>query len=563
MGAVTRILAALGHAWGRVESLLGRLWRRVRRSRRRLAAEAREIGEDARQIGAVVEQEVMELGAGVRELGAGVAEVGRELWDRVDDLPFVPTFLKIIPVRNQFYGHGAFMGAAPALLGDARWRRILAFLMPDVYEQVTTALGQGAEAPSLIPMFENNPVMCAFGVWRNFESRVWLGREGDNDLAGMEWDVFIDSDLARDLEAAPAAERAERVARIVETMVIAHASTTDTVQEAIGICQYADVRKTPKTALGGVEYGDWLDLFARALLLVRAPEVGSAIREMQAAPRVVTDEECRRNAFVHRLPVSRALDLYREVTGGSRFSVVLEIKSLSSTAGVLREMVAELNRQGILVVAVASFQQAEIDGVGAMVQRVDGADLPGPREVLFFHYAGDLQEACDEGRIRPGQSVMFNGASLLDVVEGVEGGRPTVRVRDDVLDELATYRARHDLHVGLYVQEGDCDHAAAELLSDLMQTRESTFELGFAWGGLQDEVAIQAEGEPRLGYGSQKALGMVGRARLWRLPTSEPDDVDAADLADDGPEAGEEQVAPPPDEWEEDDVTTPGFVPRT
>ena len=33
---------------------------------------------------------------------------------------------------------------------------------------------------------------------------------------------------------------------LVDTMVIAHASTTDTVQESIGFCQWEDVRRTRK-----------------------------------------------------------------------------------------------------------------------------------------------------------------------------------------------------------------------------------------------------------------------------------------------------------------------------
>ena len=91
------------------------------------------------------------------------------------DWPFTGEQEAIPPVRNQFYGHGAFMGAAPALLADAKWRKILAFLMPDVHEQVSVKVAKGARASALIPMFENNPVMCAFGVWATVRSRQQLG----------------------------------------------------------------------------------------------------------------------------------------------------------------------------------------------------------------------------------------------------------------------------------------------------------------------------------------------------------------------------------------------------
>ena len=59
-----------------------------------------------------------------REVESRVTELGRELWDWVDDLPFVSELAPMTPVKNQLYGHGSFMGAAPALL-DPRWRRIL------------------------------------------------------------------------------------------------------------------------------------------------------------------------------------------------------------------------------------------------------------------------------------------------------------------------------------------------------------------------------------------------------------------------------------------------------
>jgi hypothetical protein len=141
---------------------------------------------------------------------------------------------------------------------------------------------------------------------------------------------------------------------------------------------------------------------------------------------------------------------------------------------------------------------------------------PGPREIQFFHYAGDLQAACDAGRVAHGQSVMFNGASLLDTVKS-SSGRPVYSSRIRVTAELDEYRRRFGLHVGFYVQEGDCDHAAASLLSDLCEANPETFELGFAWGGLRDQAHLDASEVARLGYGGQKVLEMLGQARQWRL----------------------------------------------
>ncbi|MBL0194515.1 MAG: hypothetical protein IPQ09_09905 [Myxococcales bacterium] len=486
-----RFFSLLGAAWARVEGWWVGVRALFRRRRRRLQAEARIVG-----------AEVLQLGA--------------QLWDKVDDLPFVPASFRLTPIRTQFYGHGAFMGASPALLADAKWKRILAFLMPDVFEQIRAALEAGADPTKIIPMLENNPVVAAFGVARGAES------VGDDEsplhLSGIEWDLFVDRDLFPAWEAArgDAAALDALMERVLDTSLIAHATPADTIQEAMGICQYQDVRKTPKTGLGGVEVDSWLDLFARALTLGKADDLGDAIGAMANDPRSPSDEECMRNTFAPPWPVRRAVAVHREVTGKPSLSVIIEIKSLRSTPEFLRDLVRALNERGVHVVAVGAFLREEIEGVSSASQVVDGVSYPGPREIQFFHYAGDLQAACDAGRVAHGQSVMFNGASLLDTVKS-SSGRPVYSSRIRVTAELDEYRRRFGLHVGFYVQEGDCDHAAASLLSDLCEANPETFELGFAWGGLRDQAHLDASEVARLGYGGQKVLEMLGQARQWRL----------------------------------------------
>lgn len=487
-----KLLDWFGRRWARLEAWWGALLGRLRRRRRQLRAEARLIG-----------AEVLQLGA--------------QIWDRVDDLPFVPERFRLTPIRTQFYGHGAFMGAAPALLADPTWRRILAFLMPDVFEQVRAAVDAGAGAPRVIPMLENNPVMAAFGIFRGAAARREGEEESPHHLTGLEWDVFVDGELLEAWERARGddAARARVMERIIDTTVIAHASSADTVQEAMGLCQYRDVRKTPKTELGGVEMDSWLDLFARALVLARADDLAAAVAEMAKEARVDSDEECMRHTFAKPWAVRRAVEVHREVTGKPCLSVIVEIKSLRSTPEFLSDLVRALNEHGVHVAAVASFLREEVEGVGRTAQILDGVSHPGPRELQFFHFAGDLQAACDAGLVARGQSVLFNGASLLDVVR-TEGGRPVYSTKLGVIAELDEYRERFQLDIGVYVQEGDCDHAAASLLSDLVDARPHTFELGFAWGGLRDEASLPTSSESRLGYGSQRMLEYVGKARQWR-----------------------------------------------
>src|SRR4051812_48555482 len=175
-GFIVRFFSAVGHAWGRVEAVYNRLVSRLRSRRRQLKAEARLIG-------------------------AEVLQIGVQIWDKIDDLPFVPSSFNLTPIRTQYYGHGAFMGAAPALVADPKWRRILAFLMPDVYEQVREAIDAGADGQRIMPMMENNPVLAAFGVDRGALA-TRSDKESPHHLSGIEWDLFVNSDLLVEWEGA-------------------------------------------------------------------------------------------------------------------------------------------------------------------------------------------------------------------------------------------------------------------------------------------------------------------------------------------------------------------------
>lgn len=450
-----------------------------------------------------------------------VREFGEDLLALADELNFLPKRQQIRPVRNQFYGHGAFMGAAPMLFAEERWRRILAFLMPDVYREAHEKLQAGASGQELIPMFENNPVMCAFGIWTGLRTRERLHQEhspGEHDLSGIEWDVFVNGELIDQwLKAAPA-QQADLMNRIVDTMVIAHASTTDTVQEQLGFDQYGDVRRTSKTSLGGVEANAWMDLFARSLELAEAGDLQASLNQMAREPRIETGDECQKHTFAQPMDYHQATERFTQLTAKPYFSVILEMKSLSSTPEILRGMVAELNQRGVHVAAVCSFVLAEVQGVSQMTQVIKDQSYPGPREILFFHFAGNLQQACDRQQLPPGQSVLFNGGSLLEL--STSGPLP-YQLKDEVIEDLGLYKARGKLHIGLYVQESDCDPIAAGLLSELVDARADIFDLGFAWGGLQDEALAQLEQAQDLrGLGSQRLLEYVGRAIHWEVNRS-------------------------------------------
>jgi len=439
------------------------------------------------------------------------------VWDQLDALPVVPSAFKIPPIERQLYAHGAFMGAAPALLGDEQWRRILAFLMPDVYADVTAALEGGKRPEDVITMFENNPVMAAFGCWRSAQGSR---SEWALDQVGIEWDLFIDGDLAVAYDEATPEEQAVMMEGLMSSAVIAHAAALDTLQENLGFCQHADVRRTRKSRLGGVEIYAWLDLFARALRLASADDPAPLLLQMAAAERHHEGDACLVDTFLHPIAPREAIQTFREVTGRKRFSVVLDMKSLRSTPLLFSDLIRALNALDVHVAAACSFALDEIEGLSQVEQVVAGETLPGPREVLFFHYAGDLQRACDTATVPAGMSVLFNGASLLGV-DSWFSKDPKYHLLDKVIADLARYQRRHGLQIGLYVQEGDCDSAAVGLLGQLVLDHPETFTLGFAWGGLRGEVAIAPGDEPRMGHGSQLALAFIGKARAWSLSGDE------------------------------------------
>merc|ERR1712188_343342 len=97
-------------------------------------------------------------------------------------------------------------------------------------------------------------------------------------------------------------------------------------------------------------------------------------------------------------------------------------------------MVRSLQAAGIRVVGIASFEISDIRGVSSCntphpvcdpfknvatissacsTEIPRGLDVPPSiiptKEILIVHSAGDLQAACDEGLVRPGDHVFFNG----------------------------------------------------------------------------------------------------------------------------------------------------------
>jgi hypothetical protein len=103
-------------------------------------------------------------------------------------------------ISKQFYAHGGFMGAAPQLLADPHWRKILFARMPDVAGEFKRTIEAGEEGiGKRIVMMENNPPMSAFGMWQTRALDKAAAARGESaervaTIQAFEWDVFVPDD---------------------------------------------------------------------------------------------------------------------------------------------------------------------------------------------------------------------------------------------------------------------------------------------------------------------------------------------------------------------------------
>jgi hypothetical protein len=230
------------------------------------------------------------------------------------------------------------------------------------------------------------------------------------------------------------------------------------------------------------------------------------------------------DTFETKLTLSECVAAYQELFGGALFSLVLDIKSRQSNPELLRFIVQALNNLGFVVEAVGHFAFTELCGVGVQVQTVPkyrvassttlvapstppstthvvdvdeqlaGAPnmlvLPPPKELLFHHFAGDLQSACEKG-ILPAPAepcearfVLFNAGSLVTYKahRQPKETQASYAIDTDAVEALRLYKRDHKLCIGLYVQENDFDAVAARLVFELVNREQTLFQLGLAYG---------------------------------------------------------------------------------
>ena len=92
-----------------------------------------------------------------------------------------------LPNRGHSYAHGGFMGASMSMMGDEKWRNILKELeSPKVYKPCKSAWEEeGVDKKiKLMPLLENSPILCAYGLVRSQSIRMIANLTRDEAAGG-------------------------------------------------------------------------------------------------------------------------------------------------------------------------------------------------------------------------------------------------------------------------------------------------------------------------------------------------------------------------------------------
>lgn len=477
------------------------------------------------------------------------------------------------PIAVIPYAHGGYFGAAPFLLSNPHWISLLRHLMPDVYVEISRRVA--INPPSrLIHWAENNPVVAAYGAAHALDEC-----DGMNDTStpaqfpSLEWDVFLDPTLVRrvqlvldqhaefhrqkarsgrskeqldNIEAYYQQELKRRSQQLVDKMLIAHGNALQLGVEQIGILKdfnYSRVKRTRRTLGGGIYARSWVAVFAEALKLGICHEDENGEAPSPSKPGVGSSKKKISSLFALAestcpdTSIEESVRIVEKVTRSKRpIGLILDIKSRHVPHQIWSIVVDTLRTAGVRVEGVGSFCIDEIRGLSRF-------STIGPiPSMIFCHSAGDIQQACHEGKIRPGDTVYFNAGCLLQSVlptsirELVSSFDPRSvqesyqiqpfgvprTTNTNIGSCLQDYKDRYNLHIGVYVQEFAIDDSAAQTLVKLVNRTPELYDLGFSWGGING-ITIKGISPGRFtrtdGYWNQRHIGRSWSYNLHPSPS--------------------------------------------
>ena len=456
-------------------------------------------------------------------------------------------------IRKMPYAHGGFFGAAPFMLANPHWISILRHLMPDVYVEISRRVVH-APASRLIHWAENNPIVAAYGAAHELEY------SDTNHIPNIEWDVFLDPYLmnrvqvvlnerekylasleikgksstsrsARHILAYYEQELKRRSQALVDKMLIAHGSATALIMEQTGYAKpyvYSRVKRTRKILGGGIYARQWLAVFAEALKLgtrfeeSESPSSSPKKRTKQHRKHSLTalaDSKCPEMNMFESIKMVSSITKKESPIG-----LVLDVKSRHVPKQIWSIVVDTLRTAGVRVEGIASFFCEDIRGVSRLC-------TSPVQEILFFHSAGDLQKACQQGKIESGDKVFFNAGALLwepgaySVIGQIRNKFDPEEVKKNYRilplgksgsgypgSTIEMYKKQYQLSIGMYCQEFAVDETAINLLARFVNENADLYDLGLSWGGVNG-VTIQGICPGRFtstdGFWNQRYIGEV------------------------------------------------------
>jgi hypothetical protein len=361
----------------------------------------------------------------------------------------------------------------------------------------------------------------------------------------------------------------QRVQTMVDQMLIAHGNLTQLVWEQTGYAKkynFSRVKRTRRTLGGGIFAQQWLAVYAESLRLgmtmghasdtatvqtkqatesselrpalseicpekdeSNSEKVSERIPSVLSCPSLVgskrltnksnkgalgTTKNGSASAYtsLHALGSSKcpnttmaqSVDILRKISCCSEpIGLVFDLKSRHVSPQIWALVVEAMRKAGIRIEGIASFTEEDIRDISRYT-------TTPVKQIIFFHSAGDMQRACHSGRIREGDTIFFNGGSLLWEAPIVDSSYiyeklcgsfdPYAAMKKyrilpfgsiDMMNSNAVntstiqaYQRKFNLSIGIYCQEFCIDDSATCLLVRLVNDNPNVYNLGFCWGGV-------------------------------------------------------------------------------
>lgn len=223
----------------------------------------------------------------------------------------------------------------------------------------------------------------------------------------------------------------------------------------------------------------------------------SPLRSRTTPPDVVSSSKCLSTSIAESISIIKFITRCEEPLG-----LVFDVKSRCTSKQVWGLIIDFLRDAGARVEGVASFAVDDIRDIS------NHASKP-VKELFFFHSAGDMQLACHDGRIKPGDTVLFNAGSLLwdsrssdaetlswqalrrcwadfdaDQVKRNYAILPFARAEESRASTIKSYKDKFGLSIGLYCQEFAIDETALNIIVKYVNDNPDIYDLGLSWGGV-------------------------------------------------------------------------------